>query len=390
MENYDQYREIGSIDFLHALYNEKLSLFTKESDAGKAAAGAASDESPAMRRQQVEAMNADQREYLFRNEQVLRDRPNELQRIRELHADIERDPDRDKLMATMNRYCKWFEEQPQWWRGELQRKTTKDAIKEIKRQLTIQKIVGNEIRLDEKNRQAVVHWMDKYVSEHEHEPNFIEAALSLWPRGGRGPGGQRSAQPRDGASPNGIYSALPAEKKHSVLRELVLRGWQFGNPPIHPADSELASLRASLSPEIRSRLEAKKPDEQTRIVAGWLRKTASSERDEGLADYFEKTLTPQQQDHLMSLPGDEIDRELGQLYMAYLMSQSKPGDANWRNDQPHRGDRPWPGRQRQAALAAPAVPAGWAIRRIGSRATAMSHLLRARNVAHSAVRNKSN
>lgn len=72
------------------------------------------------------------------------------------------------------------------------------------------------------------------------------------------------------------------------------------------------------------------------MIAGWLRQTASLERDEGLADFFEKTLTPQERDHLMSLPGDEIDRELGHLYMAHLM----------RSDQPNRGDWQRPGRPR--------------------------------------------
>jgi hypothetical protein len=361
LENYSQYREIQTIDFLRALYNDKL--FTKETD-GAANAGFRT-ETVAQRRKHVEDLNADQREYLIHNEQVFHDlSAGERQHFRELHEKIEGDPDRDRLVATMNRYSKWFEEQPMWWRGELQRKGTSDRIKEIKRQLTIQKIVGNEIRLDAKNRQAVANWMESYVTAHEQDPRFVESVLSQFPRGGsgRGPGG-RGPILRDGEQPAARFAKLRPDEKHPVLREMVLRGWQSGNPPVHPTDAELASLRESLSPEIRERLESRKPDEQTRIIAHWLRQTASTEHDERLADFFEHVLNGEERDRLMSLPGVEIDSELGRMYMAHLMSQPRSGDPNRRNDQPHRGDLQWPGRPH------PGGPSGaGGVRRMGPQA----------------------
>ncbi len=333
LEDYDQYREVGSIEFLRALYKEKL--FAKETSGGTAATGSASEKTLVERRQEVQAMNADQQENLFRNEQAYRDpnKTDEQQRIRKLHADIQGDPDHDKLMATMNRYCKWFEEQPPPWRWDLQQKSTNERVAEVKQQREKEKSGG---KLDPKNRRAVARWMDSYVTDHEHDSRFVNDVLKEWLRGGRGPGSQRGAIFREGDSPTGRFAELPANKKHSVLWEMVLRGWQTGNPLVHPTDAELATLRASLSTDSRERLEKKKPDEQTRIIAGWLRQTASLERDAGLVDYFEKVLTTQERDRLMSLPGDEFDRELGHLYMAYLM----------RADQPFRGDRPRPNRQR--------------------------------------------
>lgn len=55
----------------------------------------------------------------------------------------------------------------------------------------------------------------------------------------------------EGGSPTGRFAKLPAEEKHRVLREMVLRGWQSGNPIVHPTDAELATLRASLSADSR-------------------------------------------------------------------------------------------------------------------------------------------
>src|SRR5262249_3860099 len=97
---------------------------------------------------------------------------------------------------------------------------------------------------------------------------------------------------------------------------------------------------------------------QMRNIAVWFRETASSQRDESrLADFFENVLNSEERDHLMSLAGDDLDRELTQMYMAYLM---KP---NWRSDQPRRGDWQGPGRPR------PNGPRGsGGIRRTGAQA----------------------
>ncbi len=100
----------------------------------------------------------------------------------------------------------------------------------------------------------------------------------------------------------------------------------------------MARLRAGLSPELRAKLEAKKPGEQDRIIAHWLRETASRELeashelDEQLADFFEKTINVKERDRLMSLPGDEMYKSLSDQYRAYL-KQSKSAE-------PPRGDHP--------------------------------------------------
>ena len=84
------------------------------------------------------------------------------------------------------------------------------------------------------------------------------------------------------------------------------------------AEHEMARLRAGLSPELRAKLEAKKPAEQARIIADWLRETASHELDEQLADFFENTISDEERDRLMSLPSDEMYESLSKQYRAHV------------------------------------------------------------------------
>ena len=280
-------------------------------------------ETLSQRRRQVEEMPAEKRKDLFRCEQQFRAlTPQEQQRIRDLHDQIENDPDREKLRATMDRYCKWFETQPLLLRDKLldKKNTLKERVATVKELVKKQGPTKN-LRLDDKNRRVLAAWLERYLAEHESR--FIEG-LAQGPLSG--------------------FARLSPDRQRAALRQNLLRRWQTGGPNGQPpiADDEKARLLAGLSPELRSKLEAKKPGEQARIIAEWLRETASREieasheLDEQLADFFEKTLTDQQRDQLMSLPGDEMYESLSKQYLAYLMKQSK-------SDEPPRGNRSfWP------------------------------------------------
>ncbi len=308
VENFDQYREINSFDFLRDLNNAKL--FAEDA---LPAAGPAAVETLSQRRRQVKEMSPEQRDYLLRSEQQFRvvlPLP-EQQRIRDLHDQIESAPDREKLRATMNRYCKWFETQPPFRRAKLldKKTTTKARIATVKDFLAKQ-IPTKDLHLDDRSRRILAVWLDRYTVEHG--PRFIESMAQAHP---------------------GI-AKLPPDRQQAVLRENLLRRWQSADPKaeMHIAEQEKDRLLAGLSPELRAKLEAKKPAEQARIIAGWLRETASHELDEQLADYFENTIDEEQRDRLMRLPSDEMYKSLSELYIAHLR-QSKSAE-------PARGDHP--------------------------------------------------
>lgn len=278
-------------------------------------------ETLSQRRRQVEAMSAEQREDLFRNEQQFHALPSqEQQRIRDLHDQIESAPDREKLRATMNRYCKWFETQPPFRRAKLldKKKTLKERVATVKEFLA-KSGPSKDLHLDDRSRRALAAWLDHYTTEHGLE--------SL----GQGP---HAGNPKFLLDRQQI-AKLPPDRQKAILREILLRRWQMSGPtgqmPI--AQHEMDSLRAGISPDLRASLETKKPAEQARIIGGWLRETASQELDEQLADFFEKTISDEARDKLMSLPSDEMYDRLRELYRAYVLKQSKSAE-------PPRGDRP--------------------------------------------------
>ncbi|MGO9112250.1 MAG: hypothetical protein ACLP9L_23730 [Thermoguttaceae bacterium] len=278
-------------------------------------------ETLSQRRRQVEEMSAEQLDELFRSEQQFHDlSPQDKQRIRDLHDQIELAPDRDKLRATMNRYCKWFETQPPFRRAKLldKKQTTKDRIAIVKEFLKRPAGPTKDIHLGDKNRRVLAAWLDRYTAEHG--PGLIVSMTQSHP---------------------GI-AKLPPDRQQAVLREMLLRRWQSADPngqmPI--AGPERDRLLAALTSELRAKLEVEKPGEQARIIGGWLRETASHELDEQLVDFFENSINDEERDRLMSLPSDEMYKSLSDQYSAHL-KQSKSAESP-------RGDRPSPKRGRRS------------------------------------------
>jgi hypothetical protein len=303
LENYRQYHDVDSIEFLRALNKEDL--FTKDADGAPLPASSEGTETIAQARKRFETMPADRQEDLFKQEELLNnDRdtaPAERKRIRELHEAIQNASDRDKLVGIMNRYSKWFDEQPAWQRGVIRRKEVPDRIKEIRDLLA----TNDRFRLDDpKDRQVVAKWMH----DHALDARFT-TAMSPGPRG------------RDGGSPQNPQGPGAAPKSP--------RGGPFGGvwgrvDPSRLRPEDVANLESQLSPETRARLDKKTPDQKAEIFTRWFFENASAINDEALAEYFEK-LKPQQQDHLMSLPVEQMYNEL------FLMAFP---DQSWRGDRP--------------------------------------------------------
>ena len=104
--------------------------------------------------------------------------------------------------------------------------------------------------------------------------------------------------------PTRTIAKLPPERQQAVLREIALAALADGRSGRTDADRGArvgSDSCAGLSPELRAKLEAKTPAEQNRIIAEWLRETASHELDEQLASFFEsKWIDDEERDRLMS------------------------------------------------------------------------------------------
>ena len=91
LENLDEYRQVGSIEFLHKLRDEKL--FSKDS-AEPPKSETADDEDMPSRRRRIVNMSLDEKEQLLRSEDRFTSlTPEEQRSVRRLHEDLQNDPD---------------------------------------------------------------------------------------------------------------------------------------------------------------------------------------------------------------------------------------------------------------------------------------------------------
>lgn len=291
----------------------------------------AADESTAQRRERIEALGAAEKEELFRHrEQFHALSPGEQQRIRQLHEQLQREPDSEKLRETMNRYCRWLATLPPYRRAELLELKPAQRVKQIKqlRQQEQVRTVGK--RLAPADHAVVVRWMEQYATEHETR------LLEILPEARR----------------HQVAKSSPA-MRHRIATGLSYQRWLSGNPVVHPptTDREMKDLRSKISPEARKLLESRSAPEQARIMAIWLRQAAKQElfsrRGEGasllpgfddqLADFFEFQLNDMDRDRLMGLPGDEMQQKLREMYLMQA-KLNEPGGR--RPDRPGHGKKP--------------------------------------------------
>jgi hypothetical protein len=97
-----------------------------------------------------------------------------------------------------------------------------------------------------------------------------------------------------------------------------------GKPPPSMSDADLVVLRDKLTPKASQRLQQKPIPQQWQTVGNWVRDvarqrwmrgSAPSLDDERLVDFFENGIDDVKRDQLLSMPGEEMQRELLRLYM---------------------------------------------------------------------------
>jgi hypothetical protein len=277
------------------------------------------EESLSERRERLENMTALEKEEILRHqEQFHALPPAEQQRIRQLHEQLEDEADAAQLREVMGRYSQWLSTLPPYRRAELAELKPAKRIERIK-QLLQEHTRDAARRLNDKDRAAVVRWMEQYATDHE--ARFLDTL----PENRRGP----------------VAKMTPA-MRHRLVMGLLCQRWLSGNPAVHPSttERETADLRARLSSEARARLASKSPAEQARTTATWLRQAAKQELenrrgegaslvpgfDEQLADFFEFQLSDEDRDRLLGLPSEEMQQKLREMYLIH-MRPGGPGHA---------------------------------------------------------------
>ena len=279
------------------------------------AAGA--DDGLEQRRARVAAMTPEEKAALqTRWERYQRLAPAERQRIAQLHAAIESDPQAERLRGAMRRYVEWLGKQPPYVRGQLVEMPVAERVRALRK-------LAADVSPDD--RRKAVEWLDQQVAALESKA--VQAI----------PGDRRQ-----------FLARMPAEQRRRFWMLMLLERSRHGDLgkifPIDPA--ALAELRGRLSAEGRRRLENETPEDQLEIVFHWIRtefgwqwgrgRVLPQVDEDRLIEFFEKEVTPEQRDYLLNLSGEEMQRELRKMYFARM----RPSGSMFDPEQPGHGKRP--------------------------------------------------
>jgi hypothetical protein len=306
-------------------------------------------DSAAERRQRIENMTPAEKKQLQRKLDRFAALPlEEQQRLRQLHRQVESDPNADQLRLVMHAYFDWLKSLPAYTRTELLDLTPAKRIERIK-QLRAEEDKG----LNSQDLEGLFRWIGDYAADPQHQAEILKSVP------------ERERQR--------FFERGPDERAWMagrILWEETFRpvppeweGWpDYLEKPDWLTDDELANLRKHLSEHTRKRLAKLPPVQQFNAINGWFHYSAQrgfsgrgfrggpppKEFQQQLDHFFEE-LTPEEKDELLNLPGDEMQRELQRLYfrqsglMLGPMHGRRPGSPGSPRDHsrdPERGPGP--------------------------------------------------
>jgi len=311
------------------------------------------DDSLEQRRARIEKMDPAAKEQLRRRHQRFDNLDAaERERLRRLHHEIERDPHTAELHLVMHRYYEWLKTLTPYQRAELRELAPEKRIERIKqlRQEQAQREAKRASLVNASRSERIKRLVQEHGPKGSKRPNPQDVeGLLRW----IDEYGARYLQNLPAARREQLDEQLARIKDPARRREVVGSIWlrqQLENPKQLPPDSDrtLADLRSKLTPATRERLESMPAAEQWRTVGGLLRLLllhhyfarrtgpwAPMVSEKELAHFLEEKLTPSQRDGLLSLPREEMQQKLWEMYV-----RSKWPDTPSRPSWPSRGRRP--------------------------------------------------
>jgi hypothetical protein len=289
------------------------------------------EESVAQRRQRLEQMDSAQKaELLQQKKQFDALKPEERERIRQLHEQLENDPSGDDLRRVMHAYADWLRSLSTFERDELADLAPADRIKEIQqlrfaqaRQPTREDLEGLE------------RWIRQYSADPENQAKL----LSVPDRGRRGFSPTEGRRDSLSSPPNAWLTEQIVREQLQLSRSSRPPQWygfqiDWPDRPVWPTDDELADLRSCLSERTAKRLEPMPADEQLRVISDWMRNSwdhrfsgsrlrVSSPPPEDLLErldaYFQE-LPDEDKDRLLRLPHEDMRGQLEAMYLGQFWS----------------------------------------------------------------------
>ncbi len=307
LENLELYVGVEDVQFVRDLAASKVLVGPEFEDEPPARFPPREDDSPAGRQRWIRALPAEDQAVLEASYQRYADLPErEQKRLARLADQVARASDAETLHATLARYQRWLTELSPGQRAELLAAEGAERLKLV-RQFRNRQLAERSRRLSPADMQALVAWLGERAWAHREE------ILRGVPQRGRQ-----------------LWQRQPRAVQQRWLIEVAWRKARFsGRSAIAPLEPhEFEQLRERLSPESQARLDqADTPEKQQELIAGWLQYTVArslasrglgehgmSVSQEELAKFFDEGLTNDQRARLLSLPSDEMQRELRRLY----------------------------------------------------------------------------
>ncbi len=335
------------------------------------------EESLDARRARVERMDPDAKAQLFRRLESFRMMPEPQQeRLRRIHEQLEHDPQGAELREVMQRYYAWLKTLKPYQKAELAELAPRERVERIKRlqqeqarregkrsndavaraerlkRLLQEQIPKAGKRLNQQDVEGLLGWLEPFLDANEA---LLVAGLPIEQRQ---------------ASREQLAQTDDPDRRREMLAAIWLRS-QLAKPNqlLALTTAQHVSLCQRLSPSTRQRLESLPEPEQQRLLAFWIRLmllnyTASHHltrlpgavSDAELGEFLEHKLNPATRDWLLSLPPEEMQRELWAQYLRSKLLEP-PAPNRQPGAKPATGSRPG-GKKAEATSSSAAPKAG--------------------------------
>lgn len=312
LERFDEYRQVGNIAFLRQLRDENL--FTPKTTTSTASVQVRAEDMAA-RRARVEALPLDQKQELAKTlERFLNLSSKERAGLQRLHEDLRNDPDAERLRAIMHDYCEWLKKFSAYSLIGLAEMSPKERLQWIKEKVNWEKLRDLNPRLSDKDAKTLAAWQRDTAERHMRD---LQAMLK--------------------DDDKRAFAKADEQERRRIYSRRLFQAIMVGKSSSLMTDEDLAKLREQLSDEAKKQLEGKTSLEQWRLVSRWShprgnwrigergpRGAQPPDIDERLANFFEK-LNENERDRLLTMPGDEMQRTLLQMYQSRMkMPENAP------------------------------------------------------------------
>jgi hypothetical protein len=265
------------------------------------------DDLDARRREIASLSPADQQELLRKHERFLALPEAEQERLRELQAAIDADPEGERLRQVLAGYHEWLKTLSTGQRSELAAKPPAERVKDIQRIMRHQEMQRRNELLTRHDKREVMRWIEDLVWQ-QRELLFagMDKRRREWFE-------QRNEEDQRRAL---VFEAIERSRRSRGQERMEIR------------EEDIDKLAKKLSDRPREEL-AKQADLASKrgIVGGWVFSTWLERMDYGrgprrpaplpeadVAQFFENELPALKREELMSLPQSEAREQLRRMY----------------------------------------------------------------------------